>query len=73
MNHGDNPPASASERLTDKQLFRQLCYVNGRWIGAEDGQTIDVDNPATGEIIGTVPKLGTGRRQPGDRRRCARA
>jgi succinate-semialdehyde dehydrogenase/glutarate-semialdehyde dehydrogenase len=43
--------------LTDPGLFRQSCYVDGRWVGARSGATIAVDNPATGEIIGTVPKL----------------
>src|SRR6266566_2784529 len=47
---------SSGVRLKDAQLFRQTCYVDGVWIGAN--ATIDVDNPATGEIIGTVPKLG---------------
>src|SRR4051812_29157313 len=51
-------PASASERLSEKQLFRQLCYVNGQWVGADDGQTINVDDPATGAVIGAVPRLG---------------
>ena len=49
--------------LGDPALFRQQCYVNGEWIDAEDGGTVDVDNPATGEVIGTVPALG--RRETG--------
>src|SRR3954454_18752657 len=44
--------------LQDSQLFRQACYVNGAWIERAAGGTIDVDNPATGEIIGTVPRFG---------------
>ena len=44
--------------LTDAKLFRQSCYVDGVWIDARGGATINVDNPATGEIIGTVPKFG---------------
>ncbi len=44
--------------LGDPALFRQQCYVNGEWIDATGGPTIEVDNPATGEIIGTVPALG---------------
>src|SRR6476646_11090903 len=43
--------------LTDTKLFRQASYIDGAWIEAR-GAAIDVDNPATGEIIGTVPKLG---------------
>ncbi|MBI4263580.1 MAG: NADP-dependent succinate-semialdehyde dehydrogenase [Acidobacteria bacterium] len=44
--------------LADPQLFRQACYVDGAWVSARSGATIGVDNPATGEVIGTVPKLG---------------
>ena len=44
--------------LTDARLFRQSCYVDGAWVNAQSGGTISVDNPATGEVVGTVPKLG---------------
>src|SRR5687767_7274009 len=44
--------------LTDQRLFRQSCYVDGAWVNARTGATITVDNPATGEIVGTVPKFG---------------
>ncbi len=44
--------------LSDAKLFRQTCYVDGTWVNARGGATINVDNPATGEIIGTVPKFG---------------
>ena len=44
--------------LGDPALFRQQCYVNGEWMDATGGLAIEVDNPATGEIIGTVPALG---------------
>jgi succinate-semialdehyde dehydrogenase/glutarate-semialdehyde dehydrogenase len=42
--------------LKDPNLFRQACYIDGAWV--EGKATIAVDNPATGEVIGTVPKLG---------------
>ena len=45
-------------QLADSKLFRQSCYVDGAWVNARGGATINVDNPATGEIIGTVPKFG---------------
>jgi aldehyde dehydrogenase (NAD+) len=32
-----------------------LNYINGRWVAAESGKTIASHNPATGELIGTVP------------------
>jgi succinate-semialdehyde dehydrogenase/glutarate-semialdehyde dehydrogenase len=44
--------------LKDSKLFRQSNYIDGAWVNAKSGGTIDVDNPATGEIIGTVPKCG---------------
>ncbi len=45
-------------QLNDMSLFRKQAYLGGEWIDADDGGTIDVNNPASGEIIGTVPKLG---------------
>jgi succinate-semialdehyde dehydrogenase/glutarate-semialdehyde dehydrogenase len=44
--------------LRDPALFRQSCYIDGAWVGARSGATLNVDNPATGEIVGTVPRLG---------------
>ena len=44
--------------LTDSELFRQQCYVGGKWVTATVN-SIDVTNPATGEILGSVPSLGT--------------
>jgi succinate-semialdehyde dehydrogenase / glutarate-semialdehyde dehydrogenase len=44
--------------MRDPELFREACYINGRWIPAVEGSSIGVDDPATGEIIGVVPKLG---------------
>jgi succinate-semialdehyde dehydrogenase/glutarate-semialdehyde dehydrogenase len=48
----------SSVPLTDSRLFRQACYIDGEWIEASRRAAIDVDNPATGETIGCVPKLG---------------
>ncbi len=44
--------------LDKQELFRQQCFVAGKWIDATDGKTIEVQNPATGEVIGSVPSLG---------------
>jgi len=46
--------------LSDPSLLKQLCYLDGRWLPADGGQTIDVTNPATGEVLGTIPRMGTG-------------
>ena len=51
-------PAVAGVVLGDSRLFRQACYIDGAWVSARSGATIPVDNPATGAIVGTVPKLG---------------
>ncbi|MFB3820055.1 MAG: NADP-dependent succinate-semialdehyde dehydrogenase [Candidatus Methylomirabilales bacterium] len=45
-------------RLQNAALFRQDCYIDGAWVAADSGATIPVTNPATGEQIGTVPKMG---------------
>src|SRR6478752_7321001 len=44
--------------LKDPSLFRQQCYINGKWVDADSRKTLEVNNPATGEILGTVPSLG---------------
>jgi succinate-semialdehyde dehydrogenase/glutarate-semialdehyde dehydrogenase len=44
--------------LKKKEVFRTQCFVAGNWIDAADGKTIAVHNPATGELLGTVPSLG---------------
>ncbi len=49
-------PAALS--LKDPSLFRQQCYINGQWVDADSGKTIDVTNPATGEVLGTIPNMG---------------
>lgn len=47
-----------SLKLSDPKLFRQAAYIDGAWVAADDGSTIAVNNPATGEIIGTAPRMG---------------
>ena len=46
-------------QLKDASLFRQKCYIDGAWVEARDGAVIKVNNPATNEILGTVPRMGT--------------
>lgn len=45
-------------QLKDRDLFRQVCYIGGAWCAADDHTTVGVTNPATGELLGTVPKMG---------------
>lgn len=44
--------------LKDKDLFREQGVIDGRWMAAEDGATVDVTNPATQSILGTIPDMG---------------
>src|SRR5690625_6185769 len=48
----------AAPALKNPKLFRQQCYIDGAWLDAESGKTIEVTNPATGEVLGTVPNMG---------------
>src|SRR5712672_922717 len=45
-------------KLQDQKLFRQQCYIDGEWVDAYDRATIPVKDPASGEMLGTVPKMG---------------
>mgnify|MGYP003635974846 FL=1 len=45
--------------LNDPSLLRQQCYINGQWRNADNGQTIAIANPATHEVIGHVPVMGS--------------
>ena len=47
-------------KLNRPELFRQQCYINGQWLDADSGITIDVTNPANGEVLGTIPRLEDG-------------
>ncbi len=46
-------------QLKDPSLLRQQAYLNGQWCDADSGESCAVTNPATGETLGTVPKMGT--------------
>ena len=45
-------------KIKDQSLLKFQAFINGGWCNADSGKTIDVTNPATGELIGTVPKCG---------------
>ncbi|KAA9167202.1 NAD-dependent succinate-semialdehyde dehydrogenase [Delftia sp. WSY_4] len=44
--------------LRDPSLLKNLCLIDGQWLAADDGSRIDVHNPATGESVGHVPRMG---------------
>ena len=45
-------------QLKDPTLLRQRSYIDGEWVDADNRGTLDVNNPATGTKLGTVPKMG---------------
>ncbi|MFW6559423.1 NAD-dependent succinate-semialdehyde dehydrogenase [Acinetobacter baumannii] len=45
-------------QLNELALFRQQAFVAGKWCDADHQQTSEILNPATLEIIGTVPNMG---------------
>src|SRR5438309_2360048 len=56
-----NAPAQAglaALSLKDTKLFREQCYIDGGWADADERRTIAVHNPATGAVLGTVPRMG---------------
>ena len=50
---------TATVNLSNTSLFRERCYIDGAWVDAQDGAVIEVNNPATGSVLGTVPGLAT--------------
>ncbi len=46
-------------KLSHTELFRQQCLVDGAWIDAADGATLQVTNPANDSVLGSVPRLTT--------------
>ncbi|MFN4628288.1 NADP-dependent succinate-semialdehyde dehydrogenase [Klebsiella pasteurii] len=47
-------------QLNDPTLFRQQAMINGRWRDASSKETLVVTNPANGQQLGSVPKMGVG-------------
>ncbi len=45
-------------QLKDEGLLQQRCHIDGAWVAADGGDTITVRNPATGAVVGTVPRMG---------------
>ena len=50
-------------QLKDTKLFRQQCYIDGIWVDADDGMVIQVTDPATGNVLGSVPDIKSGETQ----------
>jgi succinate-semialdehyde dehydrogenase/glutarate-semialdehyde dehydrogenase len=46
-------------QISDQSLLKTQAYVDGQWIDADSGETLPVENPATGETIAEIAKCGT--------------
>ncbi|PTD98097.1 NAD-dependent succinate-semialdehyde dehydrogenase [Pseudothauera lacus] len=46
--------------ITASRLFRQQALIGGHWCAADNGAVLEVDDPASGRIIGSVPMMGGG-------------
>ena len=44
--------------LKDPELLRNQNFINGQWVAADNGAVIEVRNPSTDEVVGTVPAMG---------------
>ena len=44
--------------LNDSTLLRTRAYIDGEWVEADDGATLAVTNPATGENIAEIASVG---------------
>ena len=46
------------EAMKETQLYCPFAYIDGSWVAADSGEQINVLNPATGESVGEMPRLG---------------
>ncbi|MEM5328079.1 NAD-dependent succinate-semialdehyde dehydrogenase [Paraburkholderia sp. JHI2823] len=44
--------------LQNHGLLHEQAWIDGQWRDADDGATLDVHNPSTGERIASVPNMG---------------
>lgn len=45
-------------KIKDSTLLRELCFIDGGWVAADNAATLDVKNPATGQKLGSIPNMG---------------
>jgi succinate-semialdehyde dehydrogenase/glutarate-semialdehyde dehydrogenase len=46
--------------VVELPLLRRQGFVDGRWVDADSRETFPVTNPATGEVLAEVPRMGAG-------------
>jgi len=45
--------------LKNTSLFREQCFIAGKWINADNNKVFSVKNPFDGSTLGHVPECGT--------------
>lgn len=45
-------------KISDKSLLRHDAFIGGEWVAADDRSCVEVTNPATGQAIASVPRMG---------------
>lgn len=46
------------DHLNDEALYRTKSFINGLWVDADDGATLEVTNPVNGDVLARVAKVG---------------
>ncbi len=49
---------SLKARLANPDLLAAKAFIAGEWVDADNGKSIPVTNPSTGETISTIPDMG---------------
>ncbi|MEM6884332.1 MAG: aldehyde dehydrogenase family protein [Verrucomicrobiota bacterium] len=49
--------------MSNSEITAYRCYIDGEWTEAENAGTIDVENPANGQVFATVPACSTAQTQ----------
>ncbi len=44
--------------ISQSPLFREKAFIDGAWVDSDSAARFDVENPATGAVIGRVPDMG---------------
>src|SRR5271154_2962005 len=58
FSNADGGGTVISMKLADPGLLREQCFIDGVWAAADDGAVLKVENPATGQVLGAIPKRG---------------
>ncbi|KAK8461613.1 hypothetical protein SEVIR_1G068400v4 [Setaria viridis] len=59
LRHMSADAGAAMEKIRAAGLLRTQGLIAGQWVDAYDGKTIEVQNPATGEVLASVSCMGS--------------